>query len=56
MGVEHINKQARRCFPEHGLSDGIITAVLPSECNEDVTLWHMVHNDADEEDLELDGK
>jgi hypothetical protein len=33
------------------MSDGYISGWLPAD-GDDVALWHMVHDDGDEEDLE----
>lgn len=50
---EHVGKRARRFF-EAGRSDGTIVAALPAEFNEGVALWHMRHDDHDEEDLDYE--
>lgn len=46
-----IGSKGRRFFPGHGKSDGVIVAYLPADRNEGVAMWHMVHDDGDEEDL-----
>ncbi len=49
---EFIGRRGRRYFSKFGTSDGVIVAMLPAERNEGVTLFRMVHNDGDREDLE----
>jgi len=52
---EWLGKSVRRFFKGHGSSDGKIVAWLPAnEQSTEPALWHMVHKDGDEEDLEAD--
>lgn len=49
-----INKRVRRHFRGFGISDGIVTAYLPPARSEDGGVgFHVVHDDGDEEDLDL---
>jgi len=53
-GSSYIGKQTRRFFPQGGgfvHSNGVLTGWLPAE-GEEPALWHMQHEDGDEEDLE----
>ena len=50
---EFIGLRVRRFFPNFGVTDGTISAYLPPEKNDNIPLWHIVHDDQDEEDLEL---
>ena len=50
--LDCIGRKVRRFFPGYGKSDGVIIAYLPPEKNEGLALWHMEHEDGDEEDLE----
>jgi hypothetical protein len=52
-GFEYVGKTVRRYFPKFGISDGIIIAILPGEKNDGITLYRLIHNDGDREDLEL---
>ena len=45
--------QVRRFFDGGAASDGRVVRWLPAE-GDDFALWHMVHDDGDEEDLEED--
>ena len=49
-GHEWIGRRARRFFAEYGAASGVITRWLPVD-GDDEALWHMVHDDGDEEDL-----
>lgn len=49
-----INKRVRRNFRGFGISDGTVTAYLPPSRSEDGAVgFHVVHDDGDEEDLDL---
>eukprot|EP01041_Mallomonas_annulata_P007017 gene7017-14279_t len=50
---EFLFQRVRRFFDDHGRSDGVIVAYMPAEANDGLSLWHVVHDDGDEEDLEL---
>jgi hypothetical protein len=48
-----IGKRVRRFFRGHPFSDGQVVAFLPKEKNDDTEpLWHILHDDGDEEDLD----
>ena len=59
-----IGMRARRYFAGHGMSDGTIIAYLSLErakaaagsegVEEDFDLWHMLHDDGDREDINLE--
>lgn len=49
-----IGKSTRRFQIGYGKSDGVIVAYLPPEKNEGFALWHMEHDDGEEEDLEAE--
>jgi hypothetical protein len=51
-GHAFIGRRVRRHFNGHGTTDGIITMYMPKG-GSDPALWHVVHEDGDEEDLEL---
>lgn len=54
-GNEHIGSRVRRLFPNAGAQEGTIVSWLPpGEDPEDEPLWHVVHDDGDEEDLDED--
>eukprot|EP00750_Incisomonas_marina_P029660 INCI7211.17.p1 GENE.INCI7211.17~~INCI7211.17.p1 ORF type:complete len:1023 (-),score=278.41 INCI7211.17:34-3102(-) len=54
-GNEHIGSRVRRLFPGAEAQDGTIVSWLPpGEDPEDEPLWHVVHDDGDEEDLDAD--
>ncbi|CAM9326712.1 unnamed protein product [Scytosiphon promiscuus] len=46
-----IGRRCRRFFKEFGKSDCTVAAHLPAK-NGDPELWHVVHDDGDEEDME----
>ena len=47
-----IDQRVRRHFPGHPFSDGRVVAFLSKEKNDNTEpLWHVVHDDGDEEDL-----
>ena len=50
--MNYIGMPLRRFFKGHGKSDGVIVGYLPSERNEGMELWRMIHEDGDEEDLD----
>jgi len=53
--LEHlrvIGRRARTFFEGHGASDGTIVAYLPGSVNDGIPLWHMEHDDGDNEDLD----
>jgi hypothetical protein len=52
-GHEWIGASVRRFFAGGMVSDGKVVRWLPAE-GDDFALWHMVHEDGDEEDLEED--
>ena len=52
-GHEWIGASLRRYFSGGVVSDGKVVRWLPAE-GDDFALWHMVHDDGDEEDLEED--
>ena len=52
-GHEWIGASVRRFFAGGVVSDGEVVRWLPAE-GDDAALWHMVHEDGDEEDLEED--
>jgi hypothetical protein len=49
---EFIGKKVLRQFPEGETSSAKVVACLPAEANEGMELWHVLHDDGDEEDLE----
>ena len=52
-GSPWIGKRIRRVFPGGVTSDAVVQSWLPAgEAAEDFALWHVVHDDGDEEDLE----
>ena len=52
-GNEHIGARVRRLFAKAEAQDGTIVSWLPpGEDPEDEPLWHVVHDDGDEEDLD----
>eukprot|EP00607_Mallomonas_marina_P007746 CAMPEP_0182416520 /NCGR_PEP_ID=MMETSP1167-20130531/823_1 /TAXON_ID=2988 /ORGANISM="Mallomonas Sp, Strain CCMP3275" /LENGTH=632 /DNA_ID=CAMNT_0024589349 /DNA_START=132 /DNA_END=2030 /DNA_ORIENTATION=- len=51
QGSTHIGQRVRRFFKRQA-ADGCITAYLPPSRNEGLPLWHMQHDDGDEEDLD----
>lgn len=54
-GAEFIGVPVRRFF--RGLaapSDGTVVAFLPAYLNDGASLWHVLHDDGDEEDLDRD--
>ena len=54
-GNEHIGSRVRRLFPGAEAQDGTIVSWLPpGEDPTDEPLWHVVHDDGDEEDLDAD--
>ena len=53
-GVQYIGTRVRRFFGEGLISDGVVQSYLPPSRNDGVPLWHMVHDDHDEEDLDED--
>ncbi len=53
-GASHIGRKVRRFFRSTDApSDGVIMAFLPSFLNEGLALWHVMHDDGDEEDIDL---
>mmetsp|Transcript_19320 Transcript_19320/g.28554 ORF Transcript_19320/g.28554 Transcript_19320/m.28554 type:complete len:605 (+) Transcript_19320:1-1815(+) len=50
-GSDHIGRKICRKF-KYGIMTGTITGWIPSEENEGLALWHVQHDDGDEEDLE----
>jgi hypothetical protein len=52
-GSPWIGRRVRRVFPGGVVSEALVQRWLPAgEVAEDVALWHVVHDDGDEEDLE----
>ncbi|CAM9664916.1 unnamed protein product [Chrysoparadoxa australica] len=51
-GSEHLGKSIRREFGKHGFSNGKVIGWMPAESNDGLALWHIKHEDGDEEDLE----
>jgi hypothetical protein len=47
----HVGQRVRLVFPNNGESEGSVTAYLPPD-GADQALWHIEHDDGDEEDLE----
>lgn len=50
---KRIGLRVRRFFPNYGRSDGTIVAYLPPEVNDGVCLWHVLHDDGDREDVDI---
>lgn len=50
----YIGMRIRRFFPNYGRSDGIIDSYLPPHLNDGVPYWHLLHDDDDDEDVELE--
>jgi hypothetical protein len=50
----YIGMRIRRFFKGFGASDGVIDSYLPAELNDGIPLWHVLHDDNDDEDLEFD--
>lgn len=50
--IPFLSVRCRRFFPNFGASDGTVTAYLPAAKNDGIALWHMLHEDGDEEDLD----
>jgi hypothetical protein len=48
---EMVGKRVRRVF-SHGHADGVVTRWIPQD-DEGAAFWHVVHEDGDQEDLEL---
>ena len=54
-GAEYIGARLRRIFRNSTTpSDGSVVAFLPSFLNDGIPLWHVLHDDADEEDLDYE--
>ena len=51
-GSAYLGAKVRRFYADFGKSDGVVQAFLPGSRNDGVALWHMVHEDGDEEDLD----
>eukprot|EP00941_MAST-03F_sp_MAST-3F-sp1_P003515 g3515.t1 len=52
-GHEWIGKRVRRILPGYGVTDGKIVRWIPAgDDTDEEALWHMVHDDGDEEDLD----
>eukprot|EP01041_Mallomonas_annulata_P007822 gene7822-15997_t len=51
-GAQLLGRRVRRFFSGIGVSDGVLTAFLSADRNEGEALWHMRHDDGDEEDLD----
>lgn len=52
-GHEHLGRRVRRRFGRQGVMDGTIVGWLPEEQNEGMELWHIQHDDGDNEDLDM---
>lgn len=50
---EFMGLRVRRYFQSYGFSDATVVAYLPPVVNDGIALWHLIHDDADEEDVEL---
>jgi hypothetical protein len=49
---EFMGLRVRRYFRSYGFSDATVVAYLPPDSNDGIPLWHLIHDDADEEDVE----
>ncbi|CAM9925613.1 unnamed protein product, partial [Choristocarpus tenellus] len=50
-GSEHLGKRVRRVFGRR-MAEGVVTKWVSEKDNEGMALWHIKHEDGDEEDLE----
>ena len=50
---EYMRIRVRRFFRSYGFSDATVVGFMPAKSNDGIALWHLVHDDADEEDVEL---
>ena len=55
-GSEYLGQRVKRIFTVKGKTThtcGVIDGWLPKEINDGLALWHVKHDDGDDEDLEL---
>lgn len=51
-GSEYVGQRVLRKFGRHRHATGVVKGWVPADENEGLTLWHVIHDDGDEEDLD----